>query len=111
QIIPASHTDYIFAVIAEEMGLLGTFSLLIIYLALAFWGFLILKNEKDERIRATGAGLIFLFHFQVLLVLGGMLRFLPFTGMTLPFVSYGSSSLAAQFWMLGILTKLGGKRR
>lgn len=109
-VIPAAHTDYVFVVIGEELGLLGTVALLLIYLALAFWGFVLLKRIENDSKRLMALGLILLFHIQIFLVLGGILRLVPFTGMTLPFVSFGSSSLVAQMWMLGMLTKLGGER-
>jgi len=110
EVIPAAHTDYIFAVIGEELGLLGTFTLLLIYLGLAFWGVLRLKAISDSGKRLMALGLLLLFHIQIFLVLGGILRLLPFTGMTLPFVSFGSSSLAAQMWQLGLFTRLGGEK-
>lgn len=107
-VIPANHTDYLFAVIGEEFGLIGTFSLLLVYLALAFWAIQLLTQVEDTARRTMGLGLTLLLHGQVFLVVGGILRLLPFTGMTLPFVSYGSTSLVAQFFMLGLITSLGG---
>lgn len=106
-VIPAAHTDYILAVIGEEFGLLGTFALLLVYVGLAFWAFRLLLEVGDGRLRLIGLGFTLLLHVQVLLVVGGILRLIPFTGMTLPFVSYGSSSLTAQLWMFGMLTRLG----
>lgn len=105
-VIPHMHTDYLFAIIGEELGLLGTFSLLMVYLGLAFWSLRLLHNLEDDRLRMTGLGLTLLLHVQVFLVVGGILRLVPFTGMTLPLVSYGSTSLVAQLWMLGILAGL-----
>lgn len=107
KVIPANYTDYLFAVIGEEFGLMGTFSLILVYLALAFWALLLLTRVDNAEQRTIGLGLVLLLHGQVFLVVGGILRLVPFTGMTLPFVSYGSSSLVAQFWMLGMLTSLG----
>lgn len=106
-VIPAGHTDYLLAIIGEELGLLGTFSLLLIYLGLAFWALKLLSGVRNGALRLTGLGFVLLLHGQIFLVCGGILRLVPFTGMTLPFVSYGSSSLVAQFWMLGMLTGLG----
>ena len=65
---------------------------------------------QDKRIQMIGLGLTLLLHIQVFLVVGGVLRLVPFTGMTLPLVSYGSTSLVAQFAMLGMLAGLGRKR-
>lgn len=106
-VIPEGHTDYLFAIIGEELGLIGTFSLMVIYVALAFWALRLLARVEDEGQQMIGLGLTLLLHGQVFLVVGGILRLLPFTGMTLPFVSYGSTSLVAQFLMLGMLTSLG----
>ena len=102
RVIPHGHTDYIFAVLGEEFGFLGVCALLLCYLSLAFWALRILDGLDQER-QLVGLGLTLLLHGQVVLVVGGILRLLPFTGMTLPFVSFGSTSLAAQFWMLGTI--------
>jgi len=109
QVIPEAHTDYLFAVIGEEFGLLGTWALILIYATLAFWGIKLLRGVDDDAQRTIGLGFVFLFHIQIFMVIGGILRFLPFTGMTLPFLSFGSTSLVAQFWMLGMLTSMGRK--
>lgn len=110
QVIPNVHTDYLFAVIGEEFGFLGTFSLLMVYLSLAFWALRLLHAVQDKLLQMLGLGLTLLLHVQVFLVVGGVLRLVPFTGMTLPLVSYGSTSLVAQLAMLGMLVGLGGKR-
>ncbi|NMB00997.1 MAG: FtsW/RodA/SpoVE family cell cycle protein [Firmicutes bacterium] len=107
-VIPQGHTDYLFAIIGEELGFFGTFSLILVYFALAFWAFRILGRIEDKKQQMIGLGLTLLLHGQVLLVIGGILRLVPFTGMTLPFMSYGSTSLVAQFWMIGILSGLTG---
>ncbi len=109
-VIPNVHTDYLFAVIGEEFGLLGTFSLLVVYLALAFWAVRLLHVVEEKRVQMIGLGLTLLLHVQVFLVVGGILRLVPFTGMTLPLVSFGSTSLVSQFAMLGMVAGLGGKR-
>lgn len=109
-VIPNVHTDYLFAVIGEELGILGTFSLLVVYLSLAFWALRLVHSIQDRCLRMTGLGLTLLLHLQVFLVVGGILRLVPFTGMTLPFVSYGSTSLVAQLTMLGMVTGLGGRK-
>lgn len=106
QVIPQAHTDYLFAVIGEELGFLGAAALLLCYLALAFWALRIVDSLTCPRQRLMGLGLTLLLHCQVFLVVGGMLRLVPFSGMTLPLVSFGSTSLVAQLWMLGLLTGL-----
>ena len=109
--IPHAHTDYGFAVLGEEFGFLGVCALLLCYLSLAFWAVRILDGLEGEQ-RLVGLGLTLLLHGQTVLVTGGVLRLMPVAGMTLPFVSYGSSSLTAQFLMLGIVAGLsrGGGR-
>ncbi len=109
-VIPAVHTDYLLALMGEELGLLGTFSLFLIYLGLAFWALNLLSGVADLSLRLVGLGFTLLLHIQVFLVAGGILRLVPFTGMTLPFISYGSSSLVAQLWMLGMTTRLGREK-
>ncbi len=109
-VIPNVHTDYLFAAMGEEFGLLGTFALLVVYLSLAFWALRLLHLVPDRGRQMAGLGLTLLLHLQVFLVVGGILRLVPFTGMTLPFVSYGSTSLVAQLLMVGMITGLGGKR-
>ncbi len=109
QVIPNVHTDYLFAVIGEEFGFLGTFALLMVYLGLAFWSLRLVHVMTEPRRQLIGLGLTLLLHLQVFLVVGGILRIVPFSGMTLPFVSFGSTSLAAQLGMVGIVAGLGGK--
>ena len=110
RVIPNVHTDYLFAILGEEFGLLGTFSLFLLYLSLAFWALRLLHAVEEPYEQMLGLGLTLLLHFQVFLVVGGILRLVPLTGMTLPFVSYGSTSLVAQMIMLGMVVGLGGRR-
>lgn len=105
-VIPQGHTDYLFAIIGEEFGFLGISALLLCYLGLAFWAVRIV-DRLEGRERLIGLGLTLLLHVQVFLVVGGILRLFPFTGLTLPLVSFGSTSLVAQLWMLGIIARLG----
>lgn len=101
-VIPHGHTDYILAIIGEELGFFGVCAVLLCYLGLAFWAVRILNGLEGEK-QLVGLGLTLLLHGQVFLVVGGILRFWPYTGMTLPFVSFGSTSLVCQFWMLGLV--------
>ena len=78
--IPNVHTDYLFAVIGEELGILGTFSLLVVYLSLAFWALRLVHSIQDRCLRMTGLGLTLLLHLQVFLVVGGILRLVPLQG-------------------------------
>ncbi|NLJ74691.1 MAG: FtsW/RodA/SpoVE family cell cycle protein [Firmicutes bacterium] len=110
QVIPEVHTDYVFAIIGEELGLLGTIGILLAYLCLTFWGMQNAASAEDGAAQYVGLGIVLLGTLQVFLVIGGILRILPFTGMTLPFISYGSSSLVAHMWMIGILAGLRGSK-
>lgn len=112
-VIPQGHTDYIFAILGEELGFFGLCAVLLCYFSLAFWAVRLLQDLAGAE-QLTGLGLTLLLHGQVFLVVGGILRLLPFSGMTLPFVSYGSTSLTVQFWMLGLMAGLsrgGGAER
>lgn len=109
-VIPEVHTDYIFSMIGEELGLLGTAGILLAYLCLTFWGMCSAASAEEIPAQYMGLGLVLLGTLQVFLVIGGILRILPFTGMTLPFISYGSSSLVAHMWMIGILAGLRGSK-
>ena len=109
-VIPEVHTDYIFSIIGEELGLLGTVGILLAYLCLTFWGIRRAALAEESPAQYIALGIVLLGTLQVFLVIGGILRILPFTGMTLPFVSYGSSSLVAHMWMIGILAGLRGSK-
>lgn len=104
-VIPQAHTDYLLAVVGEEFGFLGVCALLICYFGLAFWALRIADGLAGEE-QVIALGLTLLQHLQVFLVVGGMLRLVPFTGLTLPLVSYGSTSIGSQLWMLGLLAGL-----
>lgn len=105
QTIPAVHTDYIFALLAEELGLFGTTLILLLYLALLFWGLKTAKKLQGQS-HILACGIVLLWGYQVFIVVGGILRVLPLSGMTLPFISYGGTSLLANMWLLGMLTSL-----
>lgn len=110
ELIPEVHTDFIFALIGEELGLAGAVAVVSLYLILAFAGLRLAAGSTEPVEQYTAVGIVLLWFMQVFLVVGGILRLVPLTGMTLPFLSYGSSSLAAQMWMLGILSSVGRVR-
>ena len=108
-LIPEVHTDFIFAAIAEELGLLGSLGVMLVFalffyrairIALACW-------EETRILLAAGIAVVFLL--QAFIIIAGVTKFLPLTGITLPFVSYGGSSMIASFMLLGILTVLSKK--
>lgn len=94
---PLAHSDLIFAAIAEEFGLAGVTALLMLFGLLAARGLRVALQAQDRYRRYLAAGLVALLTGQALLIIAGNLRLLPLTGVTLPFVSYGGSSLATSF--------------
>ena len=110
-LIPEVHTDFIFAAIAEEFGLIGAVLVLMVY-ALIFWrGSRIAMGvpRAEESLLAAGCAASLLL--QAFIITAGVTKLLPLTGITLPFVSYGGSSMSASFILVGILTALSGERR
>lgn len=107
---PAVHTDLIFTVLGEELGLAGGLAVLLLYLILVARGMALAVRSRDRVGYLFGAGLSFTMGLQVLLIVGGNLGIFPLTGVTLPLLSYGGSSLAATFFCLGVLSGLGAAR-
>ena len=101
--LPDAHTDFIIAVAAEEYGLLLVLLILFLYLLVTLRSLIRLMKERDPFTRLAGAGLVCMFAVQVLINTGVAVRLLPAKGMTLPFVSYGGSSLIAGGIALGML--------
>lgn len=111
--IPAVHTDFIFAAICEEMGLLGGAGVLLLFLTLVYRGCMIALKTKDDFSALAAIGLTALLALQVFIIVAGVTKMLPLTGIALPFISYGGSSLVANFILLGLLLNLshGAKER
>lgn len=101
--IPAVETDYIFSAIGEELGLLGTLALLAMYFLLVVRGFTIAMRARDGFAQLMAAGLTAIVGFQTIIIIGGVIRIIPLTGITLPFISYGGSSLLSNFALIGLL--------
>ncbi|MCF6271920.1 MAG: putative lipid II flippase FtsW [Rhodobacteraceae bacterium] len=108
--LPDAHTDFIIAVAAEEFGLLFTLVIIALFMLLTMRSLLRLRREGDMFIRLTGVGLVTVLGAQALINLGVAVRLLPSKGMTLPFVSYGGSSLLAAGIMMGMLFAMTRKR-
>jgi cell division protein FtsW len=107
--VPAAHTDFPFAAIAEEFGLAGTLALLGCYALLIGRAARAATLAHDVFQALLAAGIALLFGLQSLIIMGGNLRLIPLTGVTLPFVSYGGSSLLASFLMLGLLLRISAQ--
>lgn len=101
--LPEAHTDFIFAVIGEELGLFGTISVLILFGLLAFAIFRLSAQTKDPFVRLAAAGVGSWIVFQAVINIGAVLGVLPITGVPLPLVSYGGSSLVPTLAALGML--------
>ena len=105
--IPVVHSDFVFAAIAEEYGLLGIISILTAIAAFTVRGLQIAARQQDHPFYAFLAiGLCSLIAIQSILIMGGTIRLLPLTGVTLPFLSYGGSSLLTSFIIVGLLLRL-----
>lgn len=109
--IPAVETDYIFSAIGEELGLLGTLALLVMYLLLTVRGFLVALRARDGFAQLLAAGLTSIVAFQAIIIIGGVIRVIPLTGITLPFISYGGSSLLSNFALIGLLLHISSLPR
>ncbi len=105
--IPFVETDFIFASIAEELGLLGGAALIIAYLLLCMRGLATAARARSDMAAFTAAGLVAALGLQTFVIIGGVTRLIPLTGITLPFVSYGGSSILANFMILGLLLRAG----
>jgi len=110
-LVPIPHSDFIFTAIAEEIGLVGGLGLLLLIALLAQRGITIAINASNAFKRYLAAGLTAYLIFQSILIIGGNLRLLPLTGVTLPFVSYGGSSLVTSFISLLLLLLISSQRR
>ncbi len=102
-VVPVAHSDFIFAAISEELGLLGSIAIIIILGLITVRGLIIALQASNSYQRFLAAGITFNIVAQSILILGGNLRLLPLTGVTLPFVSYGGSSLVTCFISIGLL--------
>lgn len=111
QLIPAVHTDFVFSAIAEEFGLFGGMALILIYLLIVYRGFRIALNSRTGFGTLLASGLTSLLAVQTIVIIGGVTKLLPLTGVTLPFISYGGSSLVSSYIMLGLLVNISRKDR
>ncbi len=109
--IPALHTDFPFAALGEELGLVGILAVLGLYLVLVERGLRIASAAQDEFRAILAAGLSLVIGVQAFIIAAGNLKLIPLTGITLPFVSYGGSSLLANSVIVGLLIALSERTR
>jgi len=108
--IPEVHTDFIFAAIGEELGLAGSAAVLMLYIMMVFRAFKIALSAIRPFRSLVAGGLAIATALQVFIIIGGVTKFFPLTGITLPFVSYGGSSMVANFIFLGMLFAMSEMR-
>lgn len=105
-LIPAAATDFIFAAVAEEMGMAGAVAVIAAYALLVAAGFGIALHTRDLFRKFLAASLTVVFAVQAILIMAGVLRLFPITGITLPFMSYGGTSLLANMILLALLARI-----
>lgn len=104
--LPNAHTDFIFAIIGEETGLIGGLTVIGLFIALAVAGWIVASRAPDGFGRMVAAGITVWLSFQALVNIGGVLGVIPITGIALPFVSFGSTALAVSMGAIGILVNI-----
>ncbi len=109
--IPYASTDAIFAVLGEELGLLGATAVLVTFLIMVARGYRAALAARDEVGTLLAVGLTTILGLQVFIIVGGITRLVPFTGITLPFVSYGGSSLLSNYILLALLIRVSDNSR
>ena len=109
--IPVVESDFIFAALAEETGLLGAAGVLLLYVSFAIRGYITAARAKSDFSSLTAVGLTTTIVLQAFIIVGGVTRLIPLTGLTLPFVSQGGSSLLASFIAVGFLLRCLGLLR
>ena len=107
RLIPVVESDFIFSAISEEMGLLGAAGILIAFMLFAVRGLTTAARAKSDVAAFTAVGLTAAITVQAVLIVGGVTKLLPLTGVTLPFMSQGGSSLLASFIIVGLLLRAG----
>jgi cell division protein FtsW len=104
--VPEHHTDFIFSIIGEELGLVATMTVVLLFIALAICGVFIARRSSDAFGLLLGTGLTFMIGFQAFINIGVVTSVLPNKGMPLPFISYGGSNLVLMLVSVGLLTSI-----
>ena len=110
-ILPVPESDMIYAVIVNELGLAGAIALLLVYLLLVARGLSIAVMARDSFSKLLATGLSFVLALQVFVIVGGVTRVIPLTGVTLPFVAYGGSSVVMNFVLVALLLVISDRAR
>lgn len=106
-LIPVVSSDFIFAAISEEIGLMGAAGILLLFLSFAIRGFVTASRAKSDVSSLMATGLTTIIALQAFIIVGGVIRVIPLTGLTLPFLSQGGSSLLASLMIVGLLLRCG----
>ena len=109
--LPNAHTDFIFAIIGEEIGLVGGLFVITLFVVLVVLGWMVARRAPDHFGQMVAAGITAWLGFQGLINVGGVLGWMPITGITLPFISYGLSSLLVNMGALGVLLNVARQGR
>ena len=107
--IPEVHSDFIFSAICEEMGVFGGAAVIILLFLIAYRCFKISIMTENAYDKALCFGLTIMFAMQTFIIIGGVTKMIPMTGITLPFVSYGGTSIVVSFASLGIIQAISAK--
>jgi cell division protein FtsW (lipid II flippase) len=110
-LLPAAQTDTIYSLIVNELGLFGACGVVLVYLLVAARGFKIALLASDGFSKLLATGLTAVFSIQAFVIIGGVTRVIPLTGVTLPFISYGGSSIVANFVLLALLLLISDRAR
>ncbi len=109
--IPEVHTDFIFSAICEEMGMFGGVAVIMLFFIFVYRGMKIALRLEEGFDKCVATGITVLFGIQTFIIIGGVIKLIPLTGITLPFISYGGSSLLSSFVALGVLQAISAKER
>jgi cell division protein FtsW len=109
--IPVVWSDFVFDAFTEEVGFAGALALLALYLVMVFRGMSIALRAPTPFLQLLAAGLSFILAFQTLVIVGGNAKLIPLTGVTLPFLSYGGSSLVTNFVIVALLLRISEATR